>query len=183
MALVREYLLFSTPCNGIKRFYYVRRLVLSSFWRHGSHIRVALLLMLIGATSRAGEAFGVWKLNPARSTLAGNQKSVTLRIEPHTRGEVFTLDTLTADGRASTFSTILYFDGKPRDFQDSACSGTQSSRRMDSRTVEILRECANGGHRQLIRRSATRSGVLILEIIEQHTDGRRSERRLVMEKQ
>ena len=49
------------------------------------------LLMLLGATSWAGEAFGVWKLNPARSTLAGNQKSVTLRIEPHTRGEVFTL--------------------------------------------------------------------------------------------
>ena len=105
-------------------------------------MRAALLLMLLGATSWAGEAFGVWKLNPARSTLAGNQKSVTLRIEPHTRGEVFTLDTVAADGRASTFSTILYFDGKARDFQDSTCSGTQSSRRVDSRTVEILRECA-----------------------------------------
>ena len=101
--------------------------------------------MLLGATSWAGEAFGVWKLNPARSTLAGNQKSVTLRIEPHTRGEVFTLDTVAADGRASTFSTILYFDGKARDFQDSTCSGTQSSRRVDSRTVEILRECATAG--------------------------------------
>jgi hypothetical protein len=146
-------------------------------------MRAVLLLTLLGATSWAGEPFGVWKLNPARSTLVENQKSVTVRIAPHTRGEVFTLDTMAADGRASTFSTILYFDGKPRDFQDSTCSGTQSSRRVDSRTVEILRECANGGHRQLIRRSAVEPGVLILEITEQYRDGRRSERRLVMEKQ
>ena len=146
-------------------------------------MRAALLLILLSATSRAGEAFGVWKLNPARSTRVENQKTVTVRIQPHTRGEVFTLDTLAEDGRASTSSTILYFDGKARDFQDSTCSGTQSSRRVDSRTVEILRECANGGHRQLIRRSTVEPGVLILEIIEQHRDGRRSERRLVMEKQ
>ncbi|MBK5292080.1 MAG: hypothetical protein JJE04_10435 [Acidobacteriia bacterium] len=145
-------------------------------------MRTALLFMLLSATSSAGEAFGVWKLNPARSTLAGNQKSVTLRIERHTRGEVFNLDTVAADGRASTFSTILYFDGKPRDFQGSACSGTQSSRRVDGRTVEILRECANGD-RQLIRRSAVEPGVLILEITEQPAAGRPSERRLVLEKQ
>ena len=145
-------------------------------------MRTALLLTSLGATSWAGEAFGVWKLNPARSTLAGNQQSVTVRIEPHTRGEVFTLDTRAPDGRASTFSTILYFDGKPREFQDSTCSGTQSSRRVGGRTVEILRECANG-LRQFIRRSTVEPGVLILEIIEQHRDGRRSERRLVMEKQ
>ena len=145
-------------------------------------MRAVLLLTLLDAASWAGEPFGVWKLNPARSTLAGNQKSVTLRIEPHTRGEVFTLDTVAADGRASTLSTILYFDGKPRDFQDSTCSGTQSSRRVGGRTVEILRECGNGGHRQLIRRSTEVPGVLILEITEQHGNGRRSEQRLVMEK-
>jgi hypothetical protein len=44
------------------------------------------------------------------------------------------------DGRASTFGTIQYFDGKARDFEDSTCSGAQSSRRVDGRTVEILRE-------------------------------------------
>ena len=63
-------------------------------------MRAALLLMLLTATSWAGEAFGIWKLNPARSALAGNQKSVTLRIEQHTRGEVITLDTVATDGRA-----------------------------------------------------------------------------------
>ena len=145
-------------------------------------MRAALLLTLLGATSWAGEAFGVWKLNPARSTFVENQKRLTIRIEPHTRGEVFTLDTIAADGRASTVSTILYFDGKARDFQDATCSGTQLSRRIGGLTVEILRECANGDT-QLIRRSAIEPGVLILEIIEQYRDGRRSERRLVMEKQ
>jgi hypothetical protein len=184
MALVREYLLFSIQCKSIKRFYYAQKLVLSSFWRQGSHMRAApVLTLLVIAQGWAGEAFGVWKLDPARSTLAGNQKSATLRIEPHTRGEVFTLDTVAVDGRTSTSSTILYFDGKARDFHDSACSGTQSSRRLDSRTVEILRACANGEHSRLIRRLTSQPGVLILEIIEQHTDGRRSERRLVMEKQ
>jgi hypothetical protein len=173
--------LFSIPCNGIKRIYYERKLVFSCLRPHGSHMRT-LLLLLIGAASWAGEPFGVWKLNPARSILAGSQKSVIVRIEPHTRGEVFTLDTIAADGRASTFSTILYFDGKARNFQDSACTGTQSSRRMDVRTVEILRECATGGQMRLIRRIA-QGGVLILEITEQNTDGRRFERRLVMEQE
>ena len=168
-------------CNGIKRFYYEQKLVFSFLWPHGSHMRTIPLLLLAGAASWAGEPFGVWKLNPARSTLAGNQKSVTARIEPHSRGEVFTLDTIAADGRASTFSTILYFDGKARDFKDSACSGTQSSRRVDGQTVEILRECANGGQMRLIRRAA-QGGVLILEITEQNTEGRRFERRLVMER-
>ena len=145
-------------------------------------MRAALLFLLLSATSWAAESFGAWKLNRARSTPAPGQKSVTVRIEAHTRGEVFTVDTVADDGRASTFSMILYFDGKARDFQDSTCSGTQSSRRVDGRTVEILRECA-GGHRQLIRRSAVQPGVLILEITEHQTDGRRSERRLVLEKQ
>lgn len=140
------------------------------------------LFLLLGATAWAEDAFGVWKLNQARSTLAENQKSMTLRIEPHRQGEVFTVDTVAVDGRASTSSTILYFDGKPRHFQDSACYGTQSSRRLDSQTVEILRECANGGLTQVIRRIAAPPGVLILEIFDQHSDGRRTERRLVMEK-
>ena len=145
-------------------------------------MRAAHLLLLLNATTWAGEAFGVWKMNPARSTLAANQKTLTLRIERHTRGEVVTMDTVAADGRALTVSTILYFDGKARDFQDSTCSGWQSSRRVDGSTVEILRECANGKYRQLIRRSAAQPAVLLLEITEQYKDGHHSERRLLLEK-
>jgi len=68
--------------------------------------------------------------------------------------------------RASTFSAILYLDGRAREFQDSNCSGTQLSRRVDSRTVEILRECASGVQIRLVRR-AVQPRVLILEITEQ----------------
>ena len=172
------------PYSGIQRFYYAQILVPASFSRQGSHMR-AVLLILLAMTSWAEGAFGVWGLNPASSTLAGDEKSVTLRIEPHSRGEVFTLDTLATDGRASTFSTILYLDGKAREFQDSSCSGTQLSRRLDSRTVEILRECASGARIRFVRR-VVQPGVLILEITEEITEqqmgGRRSERRLFMKK-
>ena len=67
-------------------------------------------------------------------------KSLTLRIEPHAKGEVFTLDRTEANGRTTSSSILLYFDGTARAFQDAGCSGTQSSRRLDSRTVEILRD-------------------------------------------
>jgi hypothetical protein len=92
------------------------------------------------------------------------------------------MDTIHDDGQVTTSSTILYFDGKPRDFQDLGCSGTQTSRRVDNRTVEILRNCAGGEWTRLIRRSTVRPKELILDISEQ-SNGRRSERRLVLEKQ
>jgi hypothetical protein len=54
---------------------------------------------------------------------------------------------------------------------------------VDNRTVEILRMCANGERTRFVRRSAEQSKDLILDITEQHSDGRRFERRLVLEKQ
>src|SRR5215467_8752560 len=101
----------------------------------------------------------------------------------HVEGEVFTVDRIEADGRATSTSTILYLDSRPRPFQDFGCSGTQSSRRVDSETVEILRVCANGEQSRLLWRVATHSKELILEITEQDSGGRRLKRRLVMEKQ
>ena len=56
-------------------------------------MRAELLALL--AASWAQEAFGVWKLNPARSTPVGNQRCITPGIGPYIRGEVFTLDTVT----------------------------------------------------------------------------------------
>ena len=143
--------------------------------------------MLIGAAcfttlSWAGDAFGIWKVNPIRSRDAF-PKSLSVRFEPHPKGEVFTLDRIDGDGRTSTSSTILYFDGKARDFQDHGCSGTQSSRRVDSRTVEILHKCASGAGTQFVRRLSDQPNELVLEIMEQRADGRRLERRLVLEKQ
>ena len=82
-----------------------------------------------------------------------------------------------------TSSTILYFDGQPREFQDLGCSGTQSSRRVDSQSVEILRTCASGGWTRFVRRLAAQPNELVMEVTEQRAGGRRLDRRLVLEKQ
>ena len=141
--------------------------------------------MMLISTCKAGGPFGIWKMNPARSTPTVDLrlKSLTVRVEAHAKGEVFTLEQIDGDGRNTTASTILYLDGKPRDFADHGCSGTQSSRRMDTQTIEILRTCASGGWTRFVRRlSSAQPNELILDITEQHGDGRRSERRLVLEK-
>jgi len=128
--------------------------------------------------------FGTWKMDAAKSSLAGatQPKSFTVRIEPHAKGEVFTLDRVDAQGRNTTSSTVLYLDGKPRDLELPGCAGTQSSRRLDSRTVEILRNCGSGESMRFVRR-LTQPKELVLEITEQRPDGSRLERRLVLEKE
>jgi hypothetical protein len=114
-----------------------------------SPIRVLLVSTLLSATC-CGQGLeantGTWKMNAARSTFTGGTpfKSLTVRIERHPKGEVFTLYRIETDGRATNYSTILYLDGEPRRFDDFGCSGIQSSRRADERTVEIVRMCASG---------------------------------------
>jgi hypothetical protein len=147
-------------------------------------MRTAILLMPLGAACWAGAADGSWKLNAARSVFARDTqpRSFTIPIEPHTKGEVFMLGQIGADGRAIRSSTILYLDGRERDFRDNECSGTQSSLRIDSRTIEILRNCGAGAWTRLVRRTAPKNE-LVLEISEQRSDGRRFDRRLVFERQ
>lgn len=130
-------------------------------------------------------ATGTWKINPARSTFGGGApfKSLIARIERHLKGEVFTLDRVETDGRMTSYSAVLYFDGEPRRFEDFDCSGIQSSRRADERTVEIVRMCASGTWMRLVRRASAKASELVLEITEQSADGRRLERRLMLEKQ
>ena len=148
-------------------------------------MRTRALLILIAVACRAGDAFGIWKVNPARSTSNGGSRieSFTLRISPHVKGEVFTLDKTEKDGRVTTESTILYLDGKPRDFEEANCTGTQSSRRLGKETVEIIRACSNGAWLRLVRRPAAQPRELILEITERQPGGRQVERHFVMEKQ
>jgi hypothetical protein len=142
-------------------------------------------MFLLGTPRWAGGAFGTWMVNPARSTLASypRPKSITIRIESHAKGEVFTIDRIDADGRSLTSSTLLYLDGKARDFLDAGCSGSQSSRRMDGQTVEILRWCANGDTIRFVRRLSAQPNELILDITEHRAGGRTFERHLVLEKQ
>jgi len=124
-------------------------------------------------------------MNAARSTFTGSAqlKSLSVRIEPHAKGEVLTLDRIESDGRVMSSSTLLYFDGAPRDFEDFECSGTQSSRRLDGETVEILRVCASGEWIWLMRQSAGNSRELIIEITEKRRGGSALEWRVLLEKQ
>jgi hypothetical protein len=156
-----------------------------------SSMRVVPLLILIGAAccavpataeDRTGQAFGIWKVNLRRS-IQPYRNDLVVRFEPHIKGEVFTVDRVGGDGRVTSTSTILYLDGEPRDFEDFGCSGTQSSERVDNRTVEIRRKCAGGEWTQFVRQLTARPTELVLKITEQQPDGRRLERRLVLEKQ
>jgi hypothetical protein len=140
------------------------------------------LLILVG--SAQGGIFGSWKLNAARSTFTGvtPPKSLTLRVEPHAKGEVVTVDRTEISGRATSSSMILYLDGVARPFEDAGCSGTRLSRRVDSQTVEIMWTCTSGESTKFLRRLAQQGKELILEITEQRSGGRRFERRLVLGK-
>jgi hypothetical protein len=152
-------------------------------------MRALLLSMALQAAAlgqSAASGAGTWKMDAARSTFSGRAqpKSFTVRIEPHAKGEVFTLDWIEGDGRSISSSTILYSDGAARDFQDFECSGTQASRRVDSRTVEILRKCGDGGWTRFVRRSSGKPKEvgMEIEITGQRADGHRWERRLVLQK-
>jgi len=150
-------------------------------------VRVVPILMMVGCIGWAEQggaegAFGTWKIVPKLSSGA-LPRSLVVRFQPHSKGEVFTLDQTGDDGLAKTSSTILYFDGKPRDLQDFDCSGTQVSRRLDDRTVEIVRTCSGGGWTRFVRRLSTKRKELVIEITEQQPGGRREEQRLVMARQ
>ena len=136
------------------------------------HMHRIAVLMIVGCLSQgwADDAFGTWK---AVSRLATDARAgrLVVRFDPHSRGEVFTIDRVGDNGRSTTSSTILYFDGQPRDLQDFECSGTQVSRRLDNRTVEIVRNCADGGWIRFVRRIAPNSGELVLEITVQKPGG------------
>ena len=147
---------------------------------------LALLIPLLILLCRAeGVVFGSWRLNLARSTFSGvtPPRSLTLRVEPHAKGELVTVDRTEISGQAISSSMILYLDGIARPFEDGGCSGTRSSRRVDSQTVEILRTCTSGESTKLLRRMAQQGKELVIEISEQRSGGRRFDRRLVLEKQ
>jgi hypothetical protein len=147
-------------------------------------MRILLGLALL-AGNGFGQAYGTWKMDGLHSTFIGetHPKSLTVRIEKHPKGEVFTLDRVEADGRTTSSSTVLYFDGRPRDFEDFGCSGIQSSRWIDSRTVEVLRICKSGEWSRMTRRSSAQRNELVLETVVHQTDGRRFQSQLVLQRQ
>jgi hypothetical protein len=146
-------------------------------------MKIVLLLMLIAGPefASAEDAFGVWQVNQNHS-IGPRSDILAVRFERYSKGEVFTLETMDSSGRSATSSTILYFDGNPRDFQDAGCSGVQSSRRLDGSTIEIVRQCRNGDWTKFVRRLTRRDKQMVLEVSEQHSGGR-FDRRLVFDKQ
>ena len=111
-------------------------------------------------------------------------RAVTVRFEPHGKGEVFTFDRIHSNGQAAIFSVILYLDGKERDFQGNECSGTLFSRRLDSQTVEIGLNCDSGLWVRFIRRLPPDAHDLILDLTGGSKPNDRSyEHHLVLEKQ
>jgi hypothetical protein len=72
-------------------------------------MRIVLPLMLLGTLATAGAEgiFGTWRVNLTRST-GPDSDLVKVRLEPHGKGEVFTVERVHADGRATTSSTILF---------------------------------------------------------------------------
>jgi hypothetical protein len=150
------------------------------------------IILTIGATAgislaavcSAQEALGTWKLNPARSAFNADPHpgEIMLRIERHAKGEAVTVDRILDNGRAETTSIILYLNGQPREFQVKGCSGTQSSQRLDGRTVEVRFECRDGRSVRLIRRVSPESRDLVLEVLDQPVGGRQIRSRLVLEK-
>ena len=150
-------------------------------------ITLTLLLTLLSTPTWAQDAFGTWKMNPARSVFIGDPhpRAVKVRFEPHTKGEVFTWDKIGANGQAETLSIILYLDGKRRDFQDHSCPGIgfQSSRRLGNRAIEVLVMCEGGRRTRFVRQLPANPSDLILNITTELPDGHRFERRLIFEKQ
>ena len=94
-------------------------------------MRMILLPMSLVAACWAHAEFGTWTLNVARSTFEGDNqpRSLTVRMEPHVKGQVFTMDRIEADGRMMSASTILYLDGTRRDL---IAEGTSSPHRWHS---------------------------------------------------
>lgn len=146
-------------------------------------MRTAVLLIVFDAAVCAASMAGTWKMDLARSFIGATlPKSLTVRIEPHAKGSVFTLDRIETDGRATSSSTILYLDSTPRDLQDFECSGTQSSRRLNGQTMEIRRVCAASDWIWLVRQSPENSKELTVEIKGKNRSGQSFEWRLVLNK-
>jgi hypothetical protein len=148
-------------------------------------MRIILLLILAGGAGWADDAVGVWNMIPGHSTFAVDRppRTVTLRIESHSKGEVLTMERTELDGHSTSESILLYLDGKARAFEDFECRGNRSSQRVDNQTVEILRTCEAGGWTRVVMRRMTNGNDLVLQVSGRRSDGRQVEARLVLEKQ
>jgi hypothetical protein len=162
-------------------------LVLFSWPAHLPRMRTPFLIFLVTllcAPGWAEDVVGTWKMNPTRSHFGESDAGlITVRIEPHAKGEVFTYKRIRQDGRTETFSVILYLDGKERDSQYDGLPATQLSRRVDTRTVEIVWTCSNGRRVHVVRRMPPNTHDLLLDWNENQPNAKGVDRHLVLERQ
>jgi hypothetical protein len=121
-------------------------------------MRLVLMPIVVGAISLTG----IWNMNAARSTFAGDiqPKSLTLRIEAHAKGEDSRWTGPRRTERPRAPARSFTSNGTARDVGD-----------------------AGGGWIRFVRRSSERPNEMVLEITAQQFGGRRFERRLVLDKQ
>jgi hypothetical protein len=135
-----------------------------------------------------GQAFGTWKLNPAKSRdqTARLPKSATLRYEPNEEGEISTWYSVRADGSSETNSQILHLDGK-----DYACDDPSmperldsvSSRRLDARRTEIVYKNAGRAVLRLVRIVSADGKQMTLDLRSASAKAPQSLRWLVFERE
>ena len=129
-----------------------------------SHVHcTAAATALPGSCAPGSDLFGTALRDLEAEGFAGDirPKSLTVRIEPRARGEVVTVYRTEINGQASSCSMVLYLDGVARGFQQGECSGTQSSRRIDSQTIEVLRNCGPGAWTRFVRRRAPKDQLVL----------------------
>lgn len=142
------------------------------------------LIILLGCPCAAQEAFGTWKMDPARSILdSSDTRALTVRIESHPKGEVFTVERLRRNGQTETWSAILYMDGKPRDSPRLDCPGTLASRRLENSSVELLWSCENDRVMRSIRHTPSNTNHLILDETESRPNHPDQSRHIVLQRQ
>lgn len=146
--------------------------------------QIAIFALLLHSALSAELISGTWKIDFAKSNLNGFTvpKKFLVRLQAHAKGQLLTLDRLESDGRMTSSSTILYLDGKPRAFEDFECSGMQSSRRLDSETVEIRRSCLTADWTWRVRQPATQSKLMFIDITGIRRTGSQVDWRVVLEK-
>jgi hypothetical protein len=101
-------------------------------------MRTILILTVCSTACCAGSLLGTWRIDRARSWFAvpDHPQSLTVRIEPHAKGRVFTLDRLEADGRTTVSATSCTSMAHPTTFR---ISPVRARNRRGGRTNERSR--------------------------------------------
>ena len=144
------------------------------------------LIVLLGASCWAQDAFGTWKLNAAKSRFDGPPpKAISVRYEPQAEAEIWTFYQIRADGISETISQTLHFDAKDYPCGDLGLEerpDTVVSRKPDARTAEVFYKKSGRVARRVVRTVSADGRQITVEIRITPEKGPAVERRLVFER-